>query len=579
MAYETPIISPVIGRTVYPNNKYSRLYGNPHFDYLSEMLPKNIKDLFRWCELVYNSMPTVSNAIRKLVHYPITDFSFEDQPEKMRDKTKKLLDDLHMKSILMDFNLDFYIYGNVFRTVYMPFKRFIQCTKCNEQTAIERSKFRVRRGAIEIKCKNCGWSPAALHDEDLKDPTKIVVVRWDPKNVDLVQNPITGTTEYFYKMPESLTKRIKAGDPTLFRDTPQIFIEGALKGKNIKFGSNFYHAKASSLAGYQSGWGISQLMSTLRVYMYIAVLRRASEAIGMEHITPQRILFPQSSGTSDPAVGTSLKRWREEVNKSLERWRFDPNYVMTAPYPTGLVNIGSQGRQLSPIEEIKDARVEMTMALDIPPALLTCDASIQASAIGLRILENQLTPHVREMERFMAWVIDCINASTDMEYIYPTMVPFRLADDLMNKQMLMQLATNGTVSRTTILESLNLDPAKEQKLIKGDTVSDQVMQREIQEEVNKQLNSLSNQVKSQAEEAETGMPSQYNQQKMIAQAQQIANQMLSVPYEQRKSQLAQLQNEDYVMWALVSKQLEQLRTMQTGQVNQAAQAGQQPPAM
>ena len=158
MAYETPIISPVIGRTVYPNNKYSRLYGNPHFDYLSEMLPKNIKDLFRWCELVYNSMPTVSNAIRKLVHYPITDFSFEDQPEKMRDKTKKLLDDLHMKSILMDFNLDFYIYGNVFRTVYMPFKRFIQCTKCNEQTAIERSKFRVRRGAIEIKCKNCGWS-------------------------------------------------------------------------------------------------------------------------------------------------------------------------------------------------------------------------------------------------------------------------------------------------------------------------------------------------------------------------------------------------------------------------------------
>ena len=108
MANETPIISPVLGRTVYPNNKYSRLYGNPHFDYLSEMLPKNIKDLFRWCEVVYNSMPTVANAIRKLVHYPITDFSFEDQPEKMRDKTKKLLDDLHMKSILMDFNTDFY---------------------------------------------------------------------------------------------------------------------------------------------------------------------------------------------------------------------------------------------------------------------------------------------------------------------------------------------------------------------------------------------------------------------------------------------------------------------------------------
>ncbi|OUO52007.1 hypothetical protein B5F76_08315 [Desulfovibrio sp. An276] len=571
MANETPIISPVLGRTVYPNNKYSRLYGNPHFDYLSEMLPKNIKDLFRWCEVVYNSMPTVANAIRKLVHYPITDFSFEDQPEKMRDKTKKLLDDIHMKSILMDFNTDFYIYGNVFRTVYMPFKRFIQCSHCNERTAIDNSTFRVRRQKIEVKCKNCGWQLAKLHDEELNDPSKIVIVRWDPKSINLVQNPITGTTEYYYQMPEELTKRIQQGDKTIFRDTPQIFIEGALKDKNIKFGPNFYHAKMPSLSGYQSGWGISQLMSTLRIYMYIAVLRRASEAIGMEHITPQRILFPQSSGTSDPAVGTSLKRWREEVNKALERWRFDPNYVMTAPYPTGLVNIGSQGRQLSPIEEIKDARVEMTMALDIPPALLTCDASIQASAIGLRILENQLTPHVREMERFMRWVIDAINAHTGMEYTYPSLVPFKLADDIMNKQMLMQLAANGTVSRTTILESLNIDPAREKELLKSDTVSDQIMQQEVQEEVNKQLNSLSNQVKSQVEESQTGMPSQYNQQKMIAQAQQIANQMLSVPYEQRKSQLSQLQNEDYVMWALVSKQLEQMRTMQAAQMAQTAQ--------
>ena len=572
MAYETPIISPVLSRSLYPNNKYARLYANPHFDYLSEMLPKNIKDLFKWCEVVYNSMPTVANAIRKLVHYPITDFSFEDQPEQMREKTKKLLDAVHMKSILMEFNTDFYIYGNVFRTVYMPFKRFIQCARCGEQTAIEKSKFRVRKSNIEVKCKNCGWTQARLHDEELRNPEKIVIVRWDPKNIELVQNPITGTTEYFYQMPDTLTRRIREGDPTLFRDTPQIFIEGALKKKNIKFGANFYHAKSSSLAGYQSGWGISQLMSTLRIYMYIAVLRRSSEAIGMEHITPQRILFPQSSGTSDPAVGTSLKRWKEEVNKALERWRFDPNYVMTAPYPTGMVNIGSQGRQLSPIEEIKDARVEMTMALDVPPALLTCDASIQASAIGLRILENQLTPHVREMERFMAWVIDAINACTDMNYSHPTMVPFRLADDLMNKQMLMQLAANGTVSRTTILESLNLDPAREKKLLKGDSVSDQIMQQEIQEEVNKQLNSLSNQVKSQAEEAETGMPSQYNQQKMIAQAQQLASQLLSIPYEQRKSQLAQLQNEDYVMWALVSKQLEQLRTMQAAQAAQNAQA-------
>lgn len=562
MAFETPIISPVAGRANMSNNKYTKLYSNPHFDYLSEMLPKNIKDLFRWCEVVYNSMPSVANAIRKLVHYPITDFSFEDQPDKVRERTTDLLNALNMKNVLMDFNTDFYVYGNVFRTLYMPFKRYIVCTKCHERVAIENSKFRVMKGNIEVKCGRCGWTKAKLHDEDLLDVSKIRIVRWDPKAIDLSQNPITGHTQYYYKMPESFSKRIRSGEPGLFYDTPQVFIESALKSKNVEFGPNFYHAKMPSLAGYQSGWGVSQIMSTLRIYMYIAVLRRASEAIGMEHITPQRILFPQSSGTTDPAVGSSLRKWREEITKSLERWRIDPNYIMTAPYPTGLVNIGSQGRALAPIEEIKDARIEMTMALDIPPSLLTGEANFQASVISLRMLENQLTPHIFEMEKFMAWVIDKINAFIGMTYGKPTLVPFRLADDVMNKQLLMQLSSGGIVSKSTLLESLKLDPNKERDLLKGDTIADQLAQKEIQDELNKKMNDLVQQVKAQEQEAQTGMPSQYNQQKMIAQASDMANQMMGIPYEQRRSQLAQLQNEDYVMWALVTKQLEAMHAQQ-----------------
>ncbi len=577
MAFETPIISPVAGRANMPNNKYSKLYANPHFDYLSEMLPKNIKDLFRWCEVVYNSMPTVANAIRKLVHYPITDFSFEDQPDRVRERTIELLNNLNMKNVLMDFNTDFYVYGNVFRTLYMPFKRYIVCAKCGNRVAIENSKFRVEKGDIEVKCSDCGWRKAKLHDEDLLDTTKIRIVRWDPKSIELSQNPITGYTRYFYKMPDSFSRRIRSGEPTLFYDTPQVFIESALKGKNVEFGQNFYHAKMPSLSGYQSGWGVSQIMSTLRIYMYIAVLRRASEAIGMEHITPQRILFPQSSGTADPAVGSSLRKWREEITKSLERWRIDPNYIMTAPYPTGLVNIGSQGRALAPIDEIKDARVEMTMALDIPPSLLSGEANFQASVIGLRMLENQLTPHVFEMEQFMGWVIDKVNAFTGMEYGKPTLVPFRLADDVMNKQLLMQLSSSGMVSKSTLLGSLKLDPDKERDLLKGDTIADQLAQKEIQDELNKKMNNITEQIKSQQQEAETGMPSQYNQQKMIAQASGMANQLMGVPYEQRRSQLAQLQNEDYVMWALVSKQLEAMHAQQ-GQPNgqQQQQQPQQP---
>ena len=63
----------------------------------------------------------------------------------------------------------------------------------------------------------------------------------------------------------------------------------------------------------------------------------------------------------------------------------------------------------------------------------------------------------------------------------------------------------------------------------------------------------------------TGMPSPYNQQKMIAMAQEQAMQMIQVPYEERKSMLAELQKEDYVMWALVSKQLDMLHAQEKQQ--------------
>ena len=96
-----------------------------------------------------------------------------------------------------------------------------------------------------------------------------------------------------------------------------------------------------------------------------------------------------------------------------------------------------------------------------------------------------------------------------------------------------------------------------------------VRRAEVMEQVEKEIQQreqdIANQARAQEQEQATGFPSQYNQQKMIAAAQQQAMQMLSIPYEQRRSVLAQLQNEDYVMWALVSKQLEMMRDQQQPQ--------------
>jgi len=549
-----PVVSPVSSSGTIINSRYTRLYNNPHFDYLTEMLPRDIKQLFQWCEIVYNSMPVVMNGVKKLINYPLTDFSFKHDSETIRDQTRELAKIIRLKSILLDFGNDYYTYGNVFRSVYLPFKRYLECAVCKNRVAVEHADFKIQQKKVHIKCPNCGtYRISEIVDIPTEDINNIRIVRWDPKQIELSSNPITGSTTYYYQLPKRFRQQVQTCDLTVYKDTPKIFIEAALVGRNIQLGNNFYHAKTPGMSGYATGWGIPPLMATLKGYMYIAVLRRAAEAIGMEHITPQRILFPQGVNTTDPCLASGVDRWQKEITKAMERWRMDPNYVMTAPYPTGITNIGSQGRQLIPTEEIKDARMEMAMALDIPPGIIMGDTNIQNSAVSLRILENQLTPYVEQLTDFSNWVVNQINAHLNKEYCDIELVPFKLADDLLNKQMLMQ-AMGTAVSRSTLQELFSLDPDKERERMVQDQLTDHDVQKEVEQKIQEQEENAAAQVQNNDQ-----MPSPYNQQKMIALAQEQAMQLMQVPYEQRKSMLAQLQNEDYVMWALVSKQLEQMR--------------------
>lgn len=552
-----PIVSPIGGTTSTLSSKYNRIYNNPHFDYLTEMMPRNIKDMFQWCELVYNGMPIIAQGIRKLINYPITDFSYLTESKEVTTQTKDLLKAIKLKSIMLNFGNDWYVYGNVMRSIYFPFIRFLVC-KCGNEINIEKAKYKVTGKHIELHCPKCGKrDKAGITDRDTDNIEDVKIVQWDLKSIELKHNPITGECSYYYKIPAEIRTGVLSGDLTILRSTPQVFIDAVFQKKAVQFKENFIHCKTSTLSGFTSGWGISPILATLKNYSYIAILRKASEAIGMEHITPQRILFPQGS-SSDPSLVGGMDRWRSEVQKAVERWRVDPNYVMTAPFPTGVVNIGSQGRALTPTEEIKDARNEMALALDIPPSLILGDTNIQNSAVALRIMENQLQPFIEQLEEFGNWVVNMINAKYEKNYANIELIPFRLADDIMNKQILLQSQGNS-VSKKTLQESLNLDPDKERERMIEEQMNIREDQKEIEERIREEEENAAAQSVAEEQAMNDGEIPAYNQQKMIARASQLAQQMLSVPYEQRKSHLAQLQNEDYVMWALVGKQMDSLR--------------------
>ncbi len=541
------------------DTRYQRLYNNQMFDYLGEQMPKNIQEMFRWCEVVYHSSPGLVNGVRKLINYPITDFVYETTSEKIKKATQEFIEDgLKLRDHLITLGLDFYTYGNVFRSIYFPFTRYLRCTRCGDEINIKDAEFKVVRKKFVLSCAKCHQKRTAeIIDRNSNDLDQIKIIAWNPKLIRLFQNPITNHSSYYYAIPKEVVAGINSSDKTILGSLPEVFIEAVFKVKAVAFGKNFYHLKSPTISGFSSGWGMPPLGAILKLFLYQSILRKSNESIALEHITPKTILYPEGR-TSDPTIGANMAQWREQLTTAMAQWRMDPNYVMFAPFPTGSLNIGSQGRALMPTQEIRQAEEDMILGLDIPLEFVYQKNAINPSPIALRLLENQLTPYVSQIISYANWIIDAVNAKYDKSFCHVSMTPFKLSDDAYKLQM-MQNLTGTMISQSSFIEALGLKPSEERDKLKDEQVKQLHDQVEMESEQRKIQSNIAIQSEEENYAQETGEIPQYNQQKLIAQAQQLAYQFAQVPYEQRRSMFEQLQAEDYVMYSLVKSQLEAMR--------------------
>ena len=127
----------------------------------------------------------------------------------------------------------------------------------------------------------------------------------------------------------SPTNDIIIGKKSTVETVPQLFIDALRLKKAVVFSKdNIYHFKRPTLAGKDRGWGTPMILPVLKDTFYLQVLRKAQEAIAMEHIVPLRVMFPQAgSATSDPYTSVNLQDWRDQVASELRRWKADNNYI------------------------------------------------------------------------------------------------------------------------------------------------------------------------------------------------------------------------------------------------------------
>ena len=450
-------------------------YANPAFNVSNQFLPRSFSDLLKWTRFIIVKSPTTTEVLRKLATYPITEVTIDTSKEGLKDKYEEIVESVKVIEKLSDGGFDYHAFGNSFTSIYFPVDRFIQCPGCkasySSKKALSSGFARWRNWSFEGECPSCATKGIFVKkDIASKDISRINIIKWKPDNISLNNNPITGEVEYYYKIPADVRRKIMTGDPHFICTVPWELVEAVRLQRDFKFAEGtIHHMKSLSMGDIIEGFGVPPLLSHYSTVFYMQCLKKANEAIALEHMNPLRMIYPQQgSGSGDPLSMMSMGNFTGQVKTQLKKFKQDPNHVLIAPVPIGVGNMGGQGKSLLVTQELQFAEEQLLMSMGVSRELLSGTTNWTSSAVGLRLLENNMNQYVRKLRRFLRWIMSQIASYLNIEEVDVDFVPFELTDNDSVKQLYLNMQQAGLISDNTLLEAFGLDPEEEaDKIIKS----------------------------------------------------------------------------------------------------------------
>lgn len=373
-----------------------------------------------------------------------------------------------MRTRLEEAGLDYHTYGNYIASFYVPFVRFLMCPSCKNQRPIKgtRFDFRVKDFRFYLKCSKCSPDeaiPMQVIDKPITKTTSgMNIVRWDPAQIDIEFNPISGGSTYYYNLPNQFKRHIYSGRRKVLEETPMSFIMAAKEGARVELdSSNIIHIRRPSFSYFDNGWGMPLIVPLLKSRYYYQTLLKAREALYLQHITPLWMLYPLPQANLDPHATLSMAKWRQEIDAAVKKWKRDPNYIAIFPIPTGFQQIGGDARALSVIDEMRFMQETMIVGLQVPKEFLIGGMSWSGSSVTFRMVENFFLNHIRGLKQLMQFVIDKVHKATKLEKISTSMTRLKWVDDVQQKSLIFQANQAGKISDETLVGEIGFSMAKE----------------------------------------------------------------------------------------------------------------------
>jgi hypothetical protein len=562
------------------------VHPHPLQDILTHFTPRTYRQVLQIAEYTYYNHAHIFAAVKKFAEYPVTEVIFEGDDQGLASSYDTLLNkQLKIKRHIINAAIDLFVYGNSLNSIQRPFVRFLVCRDCGMIYNIRSIKYKYesRKVNFKIHCKKCNASKdSIIKDIPLKDSQGINFIRWDPKYITFNHNHIVGKTQYYYEIEPALKYKIEAGDPFTLETSPQVFLKAVSKNLPIRFrDDSIFHMMVHGPAGVTKGIGLPPLISCLKLVYHSAILRRANESLAIERLVPMRVMFPQAaSANADPIQMMGMSNFVSILQSNLQRWRWDNNHIMISPFPVGIAQVGENARPMLVDQEIRNTDDTILAALGLPRQFFYGElSSLRGGTMLMRSIENALYNLVSQLDELVQFIANTVGPYMGLNQIDAKLLPFKQVDDVESKQFDMQLYGMGKLSDQAIMEKTDFDFKEERQRRVEEQVEQAKDQMEVQNRITELQQSMVTQSQQQAQMQQGGRS--HDPQQMIAEADQIVQQMQMMDSNQQQSYMHTLMQEDYPMHTLVSDRLNAQNRAQTAdakaQINQQQQ-GAMPPA-
>lgn len=583
----------------------NRVFDNPFMLPSGESMPTTFQSAMDVSLFLYALNPLYGQSTSRIVSHFITDLDFAESgsTDEKESLSSFLKDDLQLMTFLADVGRDWACYGNGYVRIHFPFDRFLVMPS-GKRFAVEmfgdlakydhqEMKYEVTDPETKKKVK------VSFSDIPSTDTSRISLRRLNPRYVTVACNPFSGSKRFIYRFEPEILQAVRRGHLHIVNEMPLVMLRAIKNNEDFLFAQDtIFHYMAPTVSGITlSGIGVPGTLLNYRNLHQLQVYRKLDEAIGLDYMTPFRLFSPavdlaNSKGAMDTVISG---RWRSEITKIIANRRRDKFAIHSVPFPVTYQEIGAEGKELTPKDLMEFQTASFLDGLGYPQELFKGTLAYMQVPTAMRLFENSFGFIFSNNDRLVKWINRRTSEYLNRKVIATSLQRPSIVDNIEKRQIILQLAAMGEISRETAYDGLGIDniPGEMRKRMEEDASRAKLeakmqadMQREIatgsimatQPDPNQQQAAGGGSLPGGPPVAQGGQGGGATPGDVMSEAQEVAQYWGQLPEgERRKAMMAQKSGKPEV-YALAKQILEDTRNQGASQGRQMANqqmAGQQ----